>query len=139
MLTAVTPIVIEEPCNPSPCGENARCTEHHGMARCTCIPPYMGDPYRGCRPECVLNSECAAQLACINTHCRDPCPGTCGVNAECSVVNHIPICSCMRNYEGNPFEACRQIIIQRKLYCVVQLYFIMSELNYNITILFQLW
>lgn len=39
--------------------------------------------------------------------CQDPCPGSCGVNALCNVVNHTPICLCPDNYEGNPFENCR--------------------------------
>lgn len=99
-----------DPCNPSPCGENAQCNVRNGVARCTCIPPYIGDAYStGCRPECVLNSECPAQLACIKQHCRDPCPGICGSKAECSIVNHIPVCSCVRGYEGDPFTGCRKI------------------------------
>lgn len=98
-----------DPCYPSPCGENAQCTERNGAARCACIPPYLGDPYSiGCRPECVLNSECPSNHACIKQHCRDPCPGVCGSNAECAVVNHIPVCSCEKGYRGDPFSNCRR-------------------------------
>ena len=101
---------IETPCDPSPCGPNAICTDRNGAASCTCVDGYFGDPYvSGCRPECVQDSECAANKACINNKCRDPCPGTCGINAECKVINHVPACYCIRDYTGDPFVSCRRI------------------------------
>lgn len=101
-------VETRNPCSPSPCGENAECTERNGVARCTCIPPYIGDAYTtGCRPECVFNADCPSNLACIKQYCRDPCRGVCGQNAECSVVNHIPVCTCERGYQGDPFTGCR--------------------------------
>lgn len=30
----------------------------------------------------------------------------CGVNAQCQVVNHNPICSCYNGYTGDPFVRC---------------------------------
>lgn len=93
-------------CNPTPCAPNAKC--HNGI--CTCLPEYHGDPYRDCRPECILNSDCSREKACTRNKCTDPCPGTCGTNAICSVVNHIPMCSCMENYEGNAFTICTPVI-----------------------------
>lgn len=97
--------VETDPCNPSPCGPNAQC--NNGV--CTCLPEYQGDPYRGCRPECVLNNDCPRNKACIRNKCVDPCPGTCGQNAECSVVNHIPICTCITGYTGNAFVICNPV------------------------------
>lgn len=97
--------VKTDPCNPSPCGSNAKC--ENGV--CTCLPEYQGDAYRGCRPECVLNNDCAKNLACINNKCKDPCPGTCGQNAECSVINHIPTCTCNQGFEGNAFVLCSSL------------------------------
>lgn len=98
-----------DPCYPNPCGENAECSNQNKAAKCTCIPPYRGDPYStGCRPECIHNADCPSQYSCINQHCRDPCPGVCGSNAECSVANHIPICSCSRGFNGDPFNGCRK-------------------------------
>lgn len=94
------------PCNPSPCGANAICKERNGAGSCICLPEYFGDPYTGCRPECVTNSECDRKKACVNNKCRDPCPGTCGQNAECSVINHTPSCTCLPGYTGNPITAC---------------------------------
>ncbi|VEN46221.1 unnamed protein product [Callosobruchus maculatus] len=103
------PLPAPDPCHPSPCGENAQCSVSDGVARCTCIPPYIGNPYvGGCRPECTMNSECPSHLACLSQHCRDPCQGLCGINAECSVVNHVPVCTCGRGLIGDPFTACRQ-------------------------------
>lgn len=59
-----------------------------------------------CKPECVVNSECIQNKACLNQKCVDPCPGTCGVNARCQVVNHNPICSCSPGFTGDPFDEC---------------------------------
>lgn len=74
-------------------------------AICSCLQGYSGAP-PACRPECVVSSECPHNLACINQKCRDPCPGTCGYNAECHVNNHNPICSCRDGFIGDPFESC---------------------------------
>ena len=96
------------PCNPDPCGINADCTPI-GTERfdCTCIPGYFGNPYAECRPECTINSDCPKYLACVNQKCVDPCPGSCGINALCNVVNHDPYCSCPRGYSGDAFVECR--------------------------------
>lgn len=94
------------PCEPSPCGTNAECKQRNGAGACTCIPDYHGNPYEGCRPECVLSSDCPSDKACIRNKCADPCPGICGQFAECSVVNHVPACTCIVGYIGNPFTGC---------------------------------
>lgn len=104
-----TPTEIARPCDPSPCGMNAVCREKQGAGSCTCLPDYFGDPYTGCRPECMQNSECDNTKACINQKCRDPCPGVCGNNAQCFVVNHSPSCECFSGYTGNPSIECREI------------------------------
>lgn len=107
-MVAIQPTPPDDPCNPSPCGNNAICNVVNGVARCTCIPPYVGNPYvGGCKPECMINSDCANHLACLNQHCRDPCPGICGFNAQCEVSNHIPTCSCLSGYSGDPFQTCK--------------------------------
>lgn len=98
----------ETPCARNPCGINAQCKELNGAGSCSCIPNYYGDPYVQCRPECMMNNECPMHKACINMKCRDPCPGVCGSNAVCSVVNHSPICTCINGYKGNPFESCNR-------------------------------
>lgn len=94
------------PCDPSPCGANAICKERNGAGSCSCLPDYTGDPYQGCRPECVQNSDCVHTKACINNKCKDPCVGACGINAQCQVINHQPSCSCLSGYTGDPLKSC---------------------------------
>lgn len=100
------PLQDINPCVPSPCGSNSQCDEFGGSARCTCLPNYIGSPPR-CRPECTINSDCSAIQACINSKCSDPCPGACGINAQCNVYNHLPVCSCLPAYTGDPFANCQ--------------------------------
>lgn len=74
-------------------------------ATCTCIKGYIGAPPT-CRPECVVSSDCAPNEACTNQKCIDPCPGSCGRNTICNVINHNPICSCLSGMSGDPFINC---------------------------------
>lgn len=106
----VEPTIIRDLCNPSPCGSNALCSD--GV--CTCMPEFRGNPYAGCRPECVLNTDCSRDLACIRNKCTNPCPGVCASNADCNVINHIPMCSCPANMTGNAFSFCTPV---RGIYC----------------------
>lgn len=104
-----TPLLTEPivtPCSPSPCGYNAICKEQNNAGACVCINDYMGNPYEGCRPECTVNSDCSSSKSCVNNKCRDPCPGTCGLNAVCQVVSHTPLCTCNNGYTGDPFRYC---------------------------------
>ena len=64
---------------------------------------YIGAP-PNCRPECIINGDCNRQQACSNQHCINPCYGVCGLNSECTVRNHLPICKCSRGYDGDPFR-----------------------------------
>lgn len=99
----------ENPCQPSPCGVNAVCKERNGIGSCSCLSDYVGNPYTGCRPECVQNSDCDKSRACVNNKCRDPCPGACGLNAECRVYLHAPNCLCLPGFTGNPIDSCDYI------------------------------
>lgn len=105
-INALIPIESISPCLPSPCGANADCTEKSGAGACSCIKGYLGNPYDACHPECVVNSDCASNKACIKNKCTDPCPGTCAVNADCQIVNHSPLCTCWPRYTGDPFIYC---------------------------------
>lgn len=110
--TPKAPETIRElltPCNPSPCGANANCREQNNVGACQCFPGYLGNPYEGCRPECTLNSDCPSNQACQQQKCRDPCPGVCGANAECSVINHLPTCNCLTEFTGDPYRFCSRI------------------------------
>lgn len=104
------PVIIPDtprnPCVPSPCGPYSDCVATgSGSPSCTCQLGYTGAP-PNCRPECISNGDCANHLACINQKCADPCPGSCGLNAECRVVTHIPNCICIEGYIGDPFTIC---------------------------------
>ena len=102
------PVIAEDPCDPNPCGPNSNPPQVIGdRCRCTCQPEMIGSP-PNCRPECVVNSDCPADKACINRKCQDPCPGLCGINARCEVRNHLPLCICFQGYFGDPFSECRK-------------------------------
>lgn len=102
---------VGDPCTPSPCGLYAECRAIGDQAACSCLKNYIGLP-PNCRPECVVNTDCASNQACISEKCRDPCVGSCGQNADCRVQNHIPVCLCQTGYTGDPFTLCSQIIEQ---------------------------
>ena len=103
---AIEPVIEEDPCYPNPCGPNSNPPRQIGdRCDCSCLPEMIGSP-PNCRPECVVNSDCPSDKACINRKCQDPCPGLCGVNAYCRVRNHVPICVCNQGYIGDPFSSC---------------------------------
>lgn len=109
ILLAVVNDVYENPCIPSPCGPYSQCRlANPDTPVCSCLLEYVGSP-PNCHPECTISSECPLDKACINSKCKDPCPGTCGQNAECHVNNHSPICSCQSGYTGDPFHRCYSI------------------------------
>lgn len=98
-----------DPCNPSPCGPHSTCRTVNEQAICTCLPTFVGTP-PNCRPECVTSSDCPLSKACIREKCIDPCPGTCGENAQCRVHRHSPYCTCLPGFEGDPFIRCTKVI-----------------------------
>ena len=100
--------VINDPCDPNPCGPGAIPRQVGDECECSCPPGLFGDPYRECKPECVVNSDCPRDKACRDYHCYDPCAGLCGQNAQCEVRNHSPLCSCLPGYVGNALIECRR-------------------------------
>ena len=114
LITFLTALPSLNPCEPSPCGPNSVCRITNGHAVCSCQPNFLGSP-PSCRPECVVSSECPQNQACISQKCQDPCPGTCGIDARCQVVNHNPICSCPSRFTGDPFVQC---IKEGKKFCI---------------------
>lgn len=99
----------QNPCVPSPCGPNSQCRVVGDTPACSCLNNYIGRP-PNCRPECTINSECPPTQACQNERCTDPCPGSCGANAECTVLNHRSVCSCRGGFTGDPFSGCSIIL-----------------------------
>jgi hypothetical protein len=83
----VPEIVVQpptDPCIPTPCGPYANCKNKNNVAACVCQENYIGAP-PNCRPECITDSNCRNDKACIQQRCRDPCSGTCGDNAGCKL------------------------------------------------------
>lgn len=111
-LNSDTPLALLDPCQISPCGPNTECNK----GACTCIEGYHGDPHLGCRPECVYNSDCPLDKGCQKNKCVNPCIGTCGLNADCVVTNHIPMCTCSKGMSGNAFVECRPTIGNKDSY-----------------------
>lgn len=58
-----------------------------------------------------MNSDCSESNACVNLKCTDPCEESdiCGENAECSVKNYSPVCTCKSGFIGDPFKQCSRI------------------------------
>lgn len=108
MILDVTEEIRVNPCEPSPCGPYSICQEIGGFPSCACLDQFIGEP-PNCRPECIANSECPNELACINQKCKDPCLGSCGTAAECRVISHSPQCYCLPGYSGDAFIECRII------------------------------
>lgn len=102
------PLPPVDPCTPSPCGPYSICKVIAESPSCTCQPDFIGAP-PGCRPECISNTECASNKACINQKCKDPCPGSCGYNADCKIISHALICSCPFGQTGDPLVSCNPV------------------------------
>ena len=118
LLIAIEPDVAEDPCDPNPCGPNSNPPINGGVrCECSCRPQMIGSP-PNCRPECVINSDCNSNLACISRKCQDPCPGLCGTNAYCRVRNHIPICICNQGFNGDPFSFCERITSELNIFLI---------------------
>jgi hypothetical protein len=64
---------------------------------------------KGCGPECSVDDECPNDKACIGFKCKDPCPGSCGIEASCRVEKHHPVCTCNHGLTGNPITRCYAI------------------------------
>lgn len=107
----VGPIVVDSPCEPNPCGIYSICREDNQRPVCSCMTNMLGAPPH-CHPQCVLNTECKQNEVCINQRCEDACRSNpCGINSDCRVISHTPICSCKQGYEGDAFTGCVQIHI----------------------------
>lgn len=88
-------IILEELCNPSPCGPNTECNVINNVPTCSCLPGYRGQPLTGCRHECEADTDCSGSMFCKNYKCVHACEsGVCGSGAHCEVVNHRPVCKC---------------------------------------------
>lgn len=95
-------------CDEDTCAETAICTGKQHQPKCNCPLGTRGNPLIECSreqtpviqsPECRLDSDCGSQLACINSHCANPCTiNVCTPDQECRVLDSIPLrtimCEC---------------------------------------------
>lgn len=99
--------ITKDPCTPSPCGPQDICTSYNSDVA-LCNPCFGSDALYNphCRPECLSNSECPFDKACLSNRCIDPCQGACGPRARCQVIRHKAMCLCPEGLHGNPYEQC---------------------------------
>lgn len=99
----------KDPCATESCGELAICHVKMHMPVCECPKYFIGDPFVKCEmPECMMNDDCPRNKTCLANRCIDPCNGTCGTQAECNVIDHSAICTCMAGYTGDALTACHK-------------------------------
>lgn len=133
--TSPSVIAPTDPCLPSPCGLYSECRNNNGLASCSCLPSYMGSPPY-CKPECVVNSDCPSDRACIIEKCRNPCEGSCGLYANCFVNNHIAVCLCPEKFTGDPFRQCTQLLIEG-IYILHYIYLFLELLIYRLNLMME--
>lgn len=90
-----------------------------------------------CRPECLIHADCPTRLACLQSKCRDPCTGSCGFNAKCTVINHQPVCSCEPGYQGDPFNGCNAVAGMFNFIKQTNIYIFSIKPNGNNKLLFK--
>lgn len=98
------------PCeNLNSCGRNAECLTVNHEITCRCPAKTKGDALAECVPiECSDNNDCSSDKICIDSKCTNPCSfvNACGANADCTVNNHVGICSCKAGYTGDAQLGC---------------------------------
>ncbi|KAK0172480.1 hypothetical protein PV328_005792 [Microctonus aethiopoides] len=67
--------------------------------------------------ECENSTSCGMSEKCILDLCRNPCPGSCGINAICTVLKHEPNCRCPKCYEGDALIKCEPYQGLRRFTC----------------------
>lgn len=97
-----------DPCdNPSfKCRGNKKCEVHHHRPTCVCTKGFVVNEHGeiSCAPdhaECYRDNQCPSNKACIEGVCQNPCTSSikspCPAEKGCDVVNHKPVCICLKN------------------------------------------
>lgn len=84
-----------------------------------------------------MNSDCSLNQACMREKCKDPCPGSCGTFAQCTVMNHVPICSCIEGYTGDPFTNCYPRPLSRETLIFYIQFYKIFHISYFIFLTFR--
>ncbi|CAL4121255.1 unnamed protein product, partial [Meganyctiphanes norvegica] len=108
----------EEACSGIACGENGECfwDEVQKKADCRCKGNDQYDPSTGQCQECVGNSNCQHDQACLSGTCRRVCDGACATGGQCTSQNHVAKCTCNGELKGNPYSGqdnpgCHQCVL----------------------------
>ena len=63
---------------------------------------------------CENVGDCPIDNSCINRQCYDVCIlGICGLDADCAVVSHRPVCTCPPGTTGDPQNQCKASLTDR--------------------------
>lgn len=101
----------------NPCSTRAECRVNNHIAMCKCPEGMIGNPYIECRtlpgPECTVDGDCPARMACLSNKCQNPCTvlEPCTRPSECEVVPSLPvrtmICVCPSGYVSSGSGTCK--------------------------------
>lgn len=111
-------------CDDDSCAELATCIGKQHQPRCECPFGMRGNPFIECKhdqqavqsPECVSDGDCASQLACINSHCVNPCAmnNICAPDQQCRVLDTLPLrtimCQCPPDTVVDQIGRCAVIV-----------------------------
>ena len=97
-----------DPCSSSQprCEVNKKCQVRNHRPVCVCkhgfVVNEMGE--LTCAPDtmaCLRDSDCSSNAACLNGKCQNPCnmrkKPPCPADKACEVLDHRPICICLKN------------------------------------------
>ena len=95
----------QDPCAiENPCGREQECSVVDHVVDCSCPEGYQGTRGTACvtaEVPCTSDHQCPSKTACIRGQCENPCllAEPCGVNAECTVLDTLPVrtmtCVCL--------------------------------------------
>ena len=94
------------------CGRGAVCSVVDHSPFCSCPARTTGDARSECKTlQCIENNDCDSGKSCVKNQCVDVCrlDGVCGGNAQCTTINHTPLCSCAPGHTGDPTVGCTRI------------------------------
>lgn len=101
-------------CSKNPCPINTKCKNNMGSYACECRNGTIKDENSGtCRLPglCYSDKDCSDTATCHDKQCVNPCDKImpCGLDANCVVAGHNPICECPPGSQGDPYVKCAKL------------------------------